>query len=171
MKRRMTLGSRPTSSGATLPQLHDLEQPFVFDIKLYNRPYRFEFYDTASPTNYTLLQPQVIILCYDISDRASLTSLHTRWKHVVETHFNYDEMLPVIMLGLKRDLRREGVEGMVFPQEAIRIAQEMRCDKYCECSALTGELCKEVFEDVAKTAAMTTTEKGGKSEPPPCTIM
>ena len=29
---------------------------------------------------------------------------------------------------------------IVYPQEALRIAQEMRCDRYCECSALTGEV-------------------------------
>jgi len=75
------------------------------------------------------------------------------------------------VLGLKRDLRREGPPEMVFPHEAVGVAQQMRCDRYCECSALTGELCKEVFEDIAKTAAMTTTEQGGKSQPPPCTIM
>ena len=40
----------------------------------------------------------------------------------------------------------------------------MRCDRYAECSAVTGELMNEVFEDIARTAAMTTTEKGGLSE-------
>ena len=29
---------------------------------------------------------------------------------------------------------------IVYPQEALRVAQEMRCDRYCECSALTGEV-------------------------------
>ena len=27
---------------------------------------------------------------------------------------------------------------LVFPQEALRVAAEMRCDRYCECSAKTG---------------------------------
>lgn len=170
----MTLGSRgPAASGTkALPVLKDMDQPFVFDIKMYNRPYRFEFYDTASPTSYALLKPSVIVLCYSIPERDTLNSLHTRWKHIVETHFNYDELIPVVTLGLKRDLRREGDPNVVFPQEGLRVAQEMRCDRYCECSALTGELCREVFEDLAKTAALTTTEEGGgRSEPPACTVM
>jgi len=33
-----------------------------------------------------------------------------------------------------------------------------------ECSAATGELVHEVFEDICRTAAMTTTSKGGLSE-------
>lgn len=46
----------------------------------------------------------------------------------------------------------------------------MRCDGYGECSALTGELMNEVLEDIARTAAKTTTEVGGLSSAP-CNIM
>jgi len=184
-----------------------LDQPFIFNITLYGRPYRFEFYDTASPQNYTLLRPDFVILCFDISRRSTLSNLKGYWKGLVEGTFNYDEQLPVMILGLKRELRREWTEaetlavramfdntgsgagksglgggmgsGMgqgipesasVMPQEGLRIAQEMRCDLYAECSALTGELCREVLEDIAKTAAKTTTEKGGRSEAP-CSVM
>lgn len=54
--------------------------------------------------------------------------------------------------------------------KAYRIAQELRCDRYAECSALTGELLPETFEDLARLAAMTTTEKGGQSAGT-CTIL
>lgn len=47
----------------------------------------------------------------------------------------------------------------------------MRCDRYAECSALTGELMHEVVEDLARVAALTTTEKGGLSEGPACAVM
>ena len=111
--------------------------------------------------------------------------MHSKWKKIVETNFNTDESLPVMLLGLKRDLRREwteeekktvGSDGVgkgasVMPQEGLRVAQEMLCDRYAECSAVTGELCREVLEDVARTAAKTTTFKGAKSNPPWCSIM
>ena len=72
--------------------------------------------------------------------------------------------IPVMLLGLKRDLRvEEGDKMIVDPQEGYRVAQEMRCDRYAECSAATGELMKEVMEDIARTAAKTTTEEGGTS--------
>ncbi|KAI5359415.1 putative small GTPase, sigma-54 interaction domain, ATP-binding site 1 [Septoria linicola] len=181
-----------------LPQLRDLDQPFAFNIRMYNRPYRFEFYDTASPENFTLLKPSMIILCYSIADPATLTSIHTKWKHEVETHFNYDESLPVVVLGLKRDIRSQEDYGgtvrqpavpedqdddaygddallngrtFVYPQEALRIAQEMRCDMYAECSALTGELCEAAIEDISRRAGRTTTAKGGKTEGTQCVIL
>jgi len=52
----------------------------------------------------------------------------------------------------------------VMTLQAYRIAQEMRCDRYAECSAVTGELMNEVFEDIARVAAMTKTEGGGLSQ-------
>ncbi|KAI9857481.1 MAG: hypothetical protein M1813_008231 [Trichoglossum hirsutum] len=152
--------SQPGSKDAkSLPVLRDLDQPFVFDVKLFNRPYRFEFSDTASPRNYTLLHPDVIVLCYDISNPNSLRSIRERWS--IEVHMYYEPDRPTLLLGLKRDLR---TEEMPDPLVAYGIAQEMRCDRYLECSALTGELVFEVFEDISRTAAMTTTDQGGQTE-------
>ena len=194
-----------------MPVLRDLDQPFPFNIRMYNRPYRFNFYDTSSPENFNLLRPALVILCYSIADPESLMNVQKHWKPLVETQFNDDDTLPVILLGLKRDIRGQDDYGgsvrpaidatqsedqqpingrkFVYPQEGLASAQKMRCDRYCECSALTGEvsalmspdtgssgltvikLCREVFEDIAKTAAMTTTAKGGQTEGTPCSVM
>ncbi|KAF1848983.1 P-loop containing nucleoside triphosphate hydrolase protein [Cucurbitaria berberidis CBS 394.84] len=183
---RLTLGVRPQNDDLPpyeLPTLRDNDQPFVFDITLYGRPYRLNFYDTSSPTNYTLLHPNFVILCYDISSRASLEALSSTWLPIVNKHFNYDDNLPVMVLGLKRDLRKQwtlvevgedkkGKGASVMPHEGLQTASTMLCDHYAECSALTGELCREVLEDVAKTSAKTTTEDGAKSKGPDmCAIM
>jgi GTPase SAR1 family protein len=181
--RRLSLGLHlrdDTLPPYELPTLRDSDQPFQFNVTLYRRPYALNFFDTASPTNYTLLRPDFIILCYDISKRSSLSSLRTHWRNIVNMHFNYDEALPVLILGLKRDLRKEWTEEerkdggrgeSVMPQEGLGVAQEMLCDMYAECSALTGELCREVLEDVARTCAKTTTEKGAKSQGTNCIVM
>lgn len=151
--------------------LRDIDQPFAYDIRMYNRPYRFEFYDTASPHNYTLLQPGLVILCYDINDQASLDDVQKNWRKQVYLHYMSEDKIPIMLLGLKRDLRVREAESMVDPLEAYRVAQEMRCDRYAECSALTGELMHEVFEDIARVAALTTTEKGGQSQGTTCSLM
>jgi Ras family protein A len=70
--------------------------------------------------------------------------------------------IPTLILGLKRDLRSEtDPNGIIYPQEAYRIAQEMRCDKYMECSALTGELMKEAWEDICRTSAKCVVGRAG----------
>ncbi|KAH7082768.1 P-loop containing nucleoside triphosphate hydrolase protein [Paraphoma chrysanthemicola] len=183
---RLSLGIRPHNDDLPpyeLPKLRAIDQPYAFDITLYDRPYRIQFYDTASPTNYTLLHPSFVILCYDISSRASLFSLAKTWLPIVNKHFNYDENLPVMVLGLKRDLRKQwtlqevgpdkaGKGESVMPHEGVQTAQRMLCDHYAECSALTGELCREVLEDVARTCAKTTTKDGAKgSGPDMCSVM
>lgn len=72
--------------------------------------------------------------------------------------------VPVLLLGLQRDLRTaKKIEDSdqyecVLPEEALAMAREMRCDRYAECSALTGELLWEVVEDVTRMAAGTTVE-------------
>ena len=74
-------------------------------------------------------------------------------------------MLPILVLGLKRDLRSEDDEnGIIYPQEGYQVAQEIRAHKYMECSAVTGELLRETFEDITSTAIKTMTEGSGQSE-------
>ncbi len=83
----------------------------------------------------------------------------------VKSLFTREADIPVLLLGLKRDLRSEkDPNGIIYPQEGHRVAQELRCDKYMECSSTTGELIDEVFEDICKAAAEALTFRGGTSE-------
>lgn len=119
-RRRLTLGRDGASTkNANLPTLRDFDQPFVYDIRMYNRFYRVEFSDTASPENYTLLRPDVVILCFDISDRRSLINVQQVWRKDVIRHYAYErEDIPLMLLGLKRDLRVED-KYTLYPQEVI----------------------------------------------------
>ena len=150
--------------------LRDGDQPFIFEISAKKGPFRLEVSDTASPENYTLLDPDVILLCFSVSDRTTLQSVQTKWKPLVETNFNTEERRPVMLLGLKRDMRKEDDQS-VMPQEALRVAQEMRCDRYGECSVVSGELMGLVMEDVVKLAIATVTDKhGGKTQASACVV-
>jgi GTPase SAR1 family protein len=97
--------------------------------------------------------------------------MRAQWIKETQSVFGARTDLPVLLLGLKRDLRSEtDPNGVIYPQEAYRIAQEMRCDKYMECSAGTGELVHEAFEDICKTAVLTTTAGGGLSKGECCSM-
>ncbi|KAL2794461.1 P-loop containing nucleoside triphosphate hydrolase protein [Aspergillus keveii] len=145
--------------------LRDSDQPFVYDINFSKKSFTLEIYDTASPNqHWTTLRPDVVLLAFDISNRETLDGLK-RWRSDIIRYFQRGEgeRIPVMMVGLKRDLRAPG-EGLIYPQETYRIAQELRCDRYAECSAVTGELMAQTFEDLARLAYMTTTSDGGQSK-------
>ncbi|KAJ5925681.1 hypothetical protein N7454_008320 [Penicillium verhagenii] len=167
---RLQSGKKPTPSqpgtapDGPLQTLRDSDQPFTYDIRFSKRAFTLEVYDTSCPNqHWSTLRPDVVVIGFDISNRETLTGLK-EWRNDISRYFQHGrgDRIPVMMLGLKRDLRKEG-EGIIYPQEAYRIAQELRCDRYAECSAVTGELLAETFEDIARLAGMSTTEKGGQT--------
>ncbi|KAM3484160.1 GTP-binding protein RHO2 [Beauveria bassiana D1-5] len=148
-----------------IPLLRDIDQPFIFNVNLSRKCYRLEFQDTSSPENWRVLDPDVVVICFDISQRLSLLNMKRYWIDEVKRAFPRIDGLPIVILGLKRDLRSEtDPNGIIYPQEAYQMAQSLRADRYVECSALTGELIKLTFEDICATAVKTTTAAGGQSE-------
>jgi GTPase SAR1 family protein len=94
---------------------------------MYNRHYRFEFYDTAAPENYTLLNPDFVIICYAIDDRRSLINAQQVWrKNATRTYMLRRDDIPVMLLGLKRDLRVEE-DGVIYPQEVSGMIANLLC--------------------------------------------
>ncbi|KAI1322713.1 P-loop containing nucleoside triphosphate hydrolase protein [Xylariaceae sp. FL0255] len=168
---KTTFLSRISQGGHTLegkepfPLLRDIDQPFAFELRNRKYSYRIEFYDTASPENWRLLEPDVILICYDISRRSSLESVQQTWIKEVRSTFRTSDHVPIVVTGLKRDLRSENDPNCVLnPQAAYIVAQEIRADKYVECSAVTGDLLKLAFEEICNTATKTATASGGQSE-------
>jgi Rho family, other len=77
--------------------------------------------------------------------------------------------VPIILVGLKKDLRKDPVtieeiqkksQRFVSSEEAIEGAQNIGAKKYLECSSLTGEGVDNVFE-AATRVALLTFRKGG----------
>ncbi|BCS22123.1 putative Rho-like small GTPase [Aspergillus puulaauensis] len=159
-------GQKPGSSPEEpIELLRDADQPFVYEINFSKKSFTLEVYDTGNPNqHWTTLQPDAVLLAFDISNRKTLDGLK-EWRNDVIRYFQQGEgeRIPVMMVGLKRDLRKPGA-GLIYPQETYRIAQELRCDRYAECSAVTGELMTQTFEDLARLAYMTTTAEGGQTK-------
>ncbi|KAI1083708.1 P-loop containing nucleoside triphosphate hydrolase protein [Whalleya microplaca] len=162
---RISGGSSSLDGHAPITLLRDIDQPFVFEIKNRKRTYRLKFYDTSCPENWRLLKPDLVLICYDVSQRESLISMQRIWIKEVHSTFQTSDHLPVVVVGLKRDLRSgSNPNGVTHPEEGYKVSQDMRVDKYVECSAVTGELLKLAFEEICNTAAKTVVESGGQSE-------
>ncbi|KAJ4269602.1 hypothetical protein NW762_001269 [Fusarium torreyae] len=78
-----------------IPMLRDIDQPYIFGINTGTKQFQFEFFDTSSPDNWRTLDPDAIVICYDISQRLSLINMKRyvgapsfvlpRLKQIVET--------------------------------------------------------------------------------------
>ncbi|OIW27236.1 P-loop containing nucleoside triphosphate hydrolase protein [Coniochaeta ligniaria NRRL 30616] len=162
---RISQGNHKLSGNGPITLLRDLDQPFIFELRGRVAQYRLEFSDTSGPENWQLLHPDIVIICYDISQRLSLINMKRIWIKQVRQIFQTEATLPVLVLGLKRDLRSESdPNGIIYPQEGHQAAQEMRADMYMECSAQTGELLPQVFEDICRRAMKTASSEGGQSD-------
>lgn len=172
----------PITSKTPFPTRTTLEEPhpFVFNVSLFHRPYTFNIYPSTSTlfTDPFPTHPNFVIITYDISSRASLHNARYYWRRQFSAHYmELEQSTPVMLLGLKRDLRTDEIDEQtgetrcVMPEEGFKAAVEMRCDKYAECSAVTGELLWEAVEDITRVAAKTTTEGGGLSQENSCCIM
>jgi hypothetical protein len=138
---RRATPAHPGPTGASNDEtLRDTDQPFIYDIRFSKKKFTLEMYDTSNPNqHWTTLRPDVVVLAFDISNRETLAGLKAvliffllsqfwlletnsmdKWRHDVIRYFQHGhgERLPVMMLGLKRDLRKEG-EGMIYPQEVF----------------------------------------------------
>lgn len=141
---RPSLSTQPGASANTLELLRDGDQPFIYDIRFSRKTFTLELYDTSNPNqHWSTLKPDVVVLAFDISNRETLDGLkavritytYTRsrslikawniqWRNDITRYFQYGhgERLPVMLLGLKRDLRREG-PGIIYPQEVCYYQQ------------------------------------------------
>jgi hypothetical protein len=95
----------------------------------------------------------VVVLAFDISSRETLDGLkavrafwntysqsiktniafNIQWRNDITRYFQYGhgERLPIMLLGLKRDQRREG-PGIIYPQE-VCFYQEYRLFTMTDC--------------------------------------
>ena len=90
----MSKGSSALEGRIDIEPLRDIDQPFVFEARRKSAQYRFEFYDTASPENWRLLSPDLVIICYDISQRLSMINMQ---RIVRRDHLCLSSLLPPIL--------------------------------------------------------------------------
>ncbi|KAK4930283.1 hypothetical protein LTR66_016113 [Elasticomyces elasticus] len=136
------------------PSYTAIENVPVVDILLLGSP--------GCGKNHFPAHPRMLLLCYDITSKASVYNVQKYWRKMFSEHYpELEHDTPVMLLGLKRDAR---TSDCILPQEGLLAAQDMRADSYAECSALTGDLFLEALEDITKMAVGTTTEEGGLSK-------
>jgi len=144
---------------------------YVTDCRVDGKSVQLALWDTAGQEDYERLRPlayskaHVILIGFSIDTPDSLDNVKHKW--VVEAQERCPDV-PIILVGLKKDLRGDpvAIEEMrkkslrfVTEQEGINTAKEIGARKYLECSSLSGEGVDDVFE-AATRAALLMFEKG-----------
>ncbi|AAS51141.1 ACL087Cp [Eremothecium gossypii ATCC 10895] len=137
---------------------------YVTDCRVDGIKVQLALWDTAGQEEYERLRPMsyskadIILIGFAIDDPGSLSNAREKW--TVEA-LRYCPNAPIILVGLKKDLRRPGTQcAMVAPSQAQEVVRAIGAKKYMECSALTGEGVDDVFELATRTSLLVNKEPG-----------
>ncbi|CDK26059.1 unnamed protein product [Kuraishia capsulata CBS 1993] len=170
-----TLGEFPTEYHPTV------FENYATDCRVDGKAVRLALWDTAGQEEYERLRPlsyskaHIILIGFALDVPDSLDNAGHKWADEVSS---YCPNTPVILVGLKKDLRpehEEGEEARDYDKKYVRsakgeqVARYIGAKKYLECSALTGEGVDDVFELATRLSLLVTTEKEDSSGC--CTIL
>ncbi|KAJ6583020.1 small GTPase-binding protein [Mycena vulgaris] len=132
---------------------------YVADVEVNGKKVELALWDTAGQEDYDRLRPlsypdaSVILICFAIDSPDSLDNVKEAWISEV-VHFCAG--LPIILVGCKKDLRRDPRVGqqVVTFEEGMAVAQKIGARSYLECSAKSGEGVKEVFQHATRAALL-----------------
>ncbi|KAI7692843.1 Ras-related protein Rac2 [Sarcoptes scabiei] len=113
-----------------------------------------EDYDRLRPLSYP--QTDAFLLCFSVVSPPSLENVLVKWVPEIRHHCND---VPIILVGTKIDLRedRETLSQLaqsgqtpVRREQGLKMANKIKAVKYLECSALTQQGLKAVFEEAVR---------------------
>ncbi|XP_075912724.1 rho-related GTP-binding protein RhoG [Petromyzon marinus] len=158
--------------------------PTVFDnynaqLALDGRTIGLNLWDTAGQEEYdrlrTLSYPQtsVFIVCFSLASPTSYENVRLKW-HPEVTH--HCPAAPLLLVGTKADLRsdpdtlrklKEAGQAPVSSHQGTALARQVRAVRYLECSALTQDGIRAVFEEavraVVNPGASRAGQRGGRT--------
>ena len=160
--------------------------PTVFDnysanVMVDGKPINLGLWDTAGQEDYDRLRPlsypqtDVFLLCFSITSPASLDNIRSKWHPEINHHA---PGVPFILVGTKLDLRndpdtiarlQQKRRAPVNTEEGEALANELNAYKYIECSALTQQGLKGVFDDAIR--CVIDTQKKPKKKSKRCVLI
>jgi len=126
------------------------------------RPINLGLWDTAGQEDYDRLRPlsypqtDVFLLCYAVNNPSSFENIKNKWYPEIQHHA---PEVPFILVGTKLDLRnnQDAIKQLeakrqvpVSKAQGESLCSELHGSKYLECSALTQEGLKQVFDEAIR---------------------
>ncbi|KAH3873822.1 hypothetical protein DPMN_037062 [Dreissena polymorpha] len=147
--------------GEYIPTVYD---NYSADVIVDGKPITLGLWDTAGQEGYERLRPlaypqtDVFLICFSLINPDSFENVRQKWFPEVNHHCPHT---PIILVGTKLDLRddKETTEKLkvkklspVTHQQGLALAKDVNAVKYLECSALTQQGLKTVFEEAIRAA-------------------
>jgi len=146
--------------------------PTVFDnysalIDVNGSPVNLGLWDTAGQEDYDRIRPlsypdtHVFIMCFSVVSVSSYKNITQKWSPEIQQHA---AKVPFILVGTKIDLRNDAMQIQssvkaggqhLTPQSGEALKAQLAkfgCLQYLECSALTGQGLKTVFDTAIRIA-------------------
>lgn len=143
--------------------------PTVFDnysanVMVNNEKVTINLWDTAGQEEYDRLRPlsytqtDIFLICFSVVEPTSFANVKSKWIPEIRHHTPKDTL--VLLVGTKADLRDdphildqldENGEKPVTSEEATKLAGELECVGYKECSAASQQGVREVFDCAIKS--------------------
>lgn len=101
-------------------------------------------------------QTDVFLVCFSVIQPSSLLNVRSKWYPELKVHA---PDVPFIMVGTKMDMRedpetvaklRQKRQSVITTAEGKKLAVELNAYMYIECSALTQEGLKQVFDEAIR---------------------
>jgi len=138
--------------------------PTVFDdysanVMVDGKPINLGLWDTSGAEDYDRLRPlsypqtDVFLMLYSIDNIKSFENIQIKWVPEINHHC---PGAPFLLVGSRIDLRENKDtikrlsrknQSTVTYEQGVQLANEVFAEKYLECSALTQEGLKQVFDE------------------------
>eukprot|EP00009_Paramoeba_aestuarina_P001683 CAMPEP_0201520964 /NCGR_PEP_ID=MMETSP0161_2-20130828/13544_1 /ASSEMBLY_ACC=CAM_ASM_000251 /TAXON_ID=180227 /ORGANISM="Neoparamoeba aestuarina, Strain SoJaBio B1-5/56/2" /LENGTH=201 /DNA_ID=CAMNT_0047919499 /DNA_START=92 /DNA_END=697 /DNA_ORIENTATION=- len=166
--------------------------PTVFEnyeaeISVHGIDVKFSLWDTAGQEGYarirTLSYPKtdIFLLCFSVDNQPSLANVRDRWIKEIRHHC---PNAPLILVGTKIDLRddeakveefRSQGKEFITTAEGEEMGNDIGALHYIECSALTRNGLKHVFDEALEAVISSRSGGNGNNQKParraPCIVL
>ena len=144
---------------------------FEFQLMVNDEPVSVDLWDSQAHEEYDRLRPlvypstHIFLVCFSVVSHASYENVREKW--IPEIHHHIPNA-PFLLVGTKIDLRNDEqtLETVGNPLDASAgetLAKQLGAKMYVECSALTQDGLKTVFDQAIRSALNQTSGKRKKN--------
>ena len=162
--------------------------PTVFDnysanVMLDGKPYNLGLWDTAGQDDYDRLRPlsypqtDVFLVLYSAVNPSSFENVRSKWYPEINHHC---PNAAVILAATKIDLRNnedmlqrlaQHRQAPVTYEQGMALAKEINAAKFLECSALTQQGLKQVFDECIRAVVVPAQKPQKKKKKATCNLL